>query len=290
MSADGSTNVLRFSMLELFMIVLGVIAILALLLIALFGRRWSEKGAAALPRGVLFPSYNGTPAGGLGTPQPVFLRTKSEDDSRKQSNSGPRAGFVDREELRRELLILIAEEAGSIKKILFGDQQASSSGASAIGPPNDQGKPEVSPEELAQTYSFSNGCVRYNEALLNQDVRSEFRKQYDPLVISVVNAVDRRRNEKLQPIFKTASEGNFLAIKSPEGKRFAVFPKFGLILQESSFGPGAVGEVFECANFNARFSYPDFRVLRPAVFVPKGEEDWDLADQGVLDIGTGQEA
>lgn len=296
-------------MLETFIIGAGVTAFLALIWILwklLSQRRASEKNVKPWkPYVSSRPNDNSQRERGY-YQQPMAVRPAVVVDRGNPTEPSLRRNLVDRRELRQELLALIEEDADIIRKILFrerdwGIESHSSSSFSArntLSPQFDRGGDEGSVSALArgqmearlQGYSFSESCNRYNEALGNQDVRSEFRARYDPLVISVINAVDRRRDEKLAPVFKTASDGNFLAIRPPAGEAYAVFPKFGLILQESSFGPGAIGEVFQCADFNPRFSYPDIRVMRPAVFAPKGDDEWDLADQGVLDLGPGQEA
>jgi hypothetical protein len=132
-------------------------------------------------------------------------------------------------------------------------------------------------------------CALYNTSRDNQRSRSEFRERYNPIAVSVVNAVDRRRNEKLPPIFETASDGNFVAVSDGSGSRYLVFPNLNLVLQELSFGPGAIGDVFECHGFEARCSYPNLRVEQPAIFESHQDGTWKLLKKGRLELGEGQE-
>jgi hypothetical protein len=128
----------------------------------------------------------------------------------------------------------------------------------------------------------------YNDSLADQGRRIEFRERFHPVTISVVNAVDRRRDQNLAPVYQTSSDGNFLAVSLGSGGEYAVFPNFGVALEESSHGEGAMGEVFPCSEFDRRYNYPNIRVEIPAIFVKKGDGGWELSTEGVLNLGQPQ--
>jgi len=213
-------------------------------------------------------------------------------------NTEPQIGSELREMIRQTLIELIREEGDEIRQILLQQKESpseASTSANALSPKiiarirEEQGVELRGGDSANDDAAWFGICELYNNALSNQDDRSQLRASYEPIVISVINAVERRRNEKLPPVFQTATAGNFLAIRLPLSDEFAVFPKFSLIVQESSFGPGAVGEVFDCAGFDPRLNYPNIRVRRPAIFESGNENDWKLRTPGALDLGQGQE-
>lgn len=131
-------------------------------------------------------------------------------------------------------------------------------------------------------------CRLYNAGLNDQIARSEFKSKYAPITISVVNAVERRRDETLPPEFQTASEGNFLAVRLDSAGQYAVFPRFNLILAAVSYGSGAIGEVFKCPGFDQHSKYQNIKVEAPAIFVARGGDSWQKETDGILTLGEPQ--
>lgn len=130
----------------------------------------------------------------------------------------------------------------------------------------------------------------YNAALGNETERSRFRDIYRVSRIGVQNAMERRRDSSLPPLFQTASEGDYYAIdiRDQGSSKFAIVPRFDLTLQESNYILGAIGTVFRCSGFNANLRYRHFKLDRPAFFSRGFDESWNLVEPGELNIGEGE--
>ncbi|MBI1923908.1 hypothetical protein HYR99_06620 [Candidatus Poribacteria bacterium] len=129
----------------------------------------------------------------------------------------------------------------------------------------------------------------YNAAVEDSKRHSEFAQRYQPVRIGVANAMERRRDSSKEPDFQTSPYGDYFAVVVEGGTRYAVVPRFALTFQESSYGPGAMGQVFECPNYDIRQRYPRVKVVKPAVFEPDpARQRWTLKEKGVLDLGQGE--
>ena len=92
--------------------------------------------------------------------------------------------------------------------------------------------------------------------LYNAGEQSSLRAGYQPHYrIGVINASDRRRNSNTPAVFMEDTAGRFLAYYIESEKSYVVVPRFDMTLQDSIYGPGAFGEVFECPNFNPQHAY-----------------------------------
>ena len=123
--------------------------------------------------------------------------------------------------------------------------------------------------------------------LYNAGKQSNLRTSYRPYYrIGVINANERRRNLDTPPIFMEDTAGRFLAYYIESENSYAVVPRFDLTLQDSIYGPGAFGEVFECPQFNRQHTYRNVKVIQPAFFeLDSNQQCWTLKEKGELDLG-----
>jgi len=118
---------------------------------------------------------------------------------------------------------------------------------------------------------------------------TEFTEYYKPIRVGVSNAMDRRRNIDIKPIFVTATDGDYYVAKSEKERQFLVVPRPGMAFQESSYGPGAMGVVFDCPTYNPQLRYRHVKVVKPAVFERDfTEAHWKLVERGKLELGEGE--
>jgi hypothetical protein len=129
----------------------------------------------------------------------------------------------------------------------------------------------------------------YNASRTDQSRRAEFREKYKPFCINVGNDVERRRDANLAPDFRQEDDGSYLAV-SQANDQAVVFPNFTLVVVEAIYGPGALSEVFECDDFDRRFSYQHLCVTEPATFKSTGGLNWRVIDKGKLELGPAQES
>ena len=141
----------------------------------------------------------------------------------------------------------------------------------------------------AKVSAYSDITDLYNASRRDQASRARFREKYKPFFINVTNDVNRRRNQSLLPDFRKESDGSYLAVARDSAEAI-VFPNFTLVIVDAVYGPGALGEVFDCPNFDGRFSYPDIRVAQPAIFRLQGGDSWQPITKGVLELGQAQDA
>ena len=164
-----------------------------------------------------------------------------------------------------------------------------------LGPEVDRTTGRVAPP--ANSLSRPNGqqlsarnsdiTAKYNSARTDQESRLEFREQYKPFFINVTNDLERRRDGTIPADFRKESHGSYLAVASNSEKAF-VFPDFTLVVVDAVYGPGGLSEVFECANYDRRCSYPNVRVTQPAVFRLQGGDSWVVDEKGTLELGQEQ--
>ena len=121
--------------------------------------------------------------------------------------------------------------------------------------------------------------------LYNAGAESELRDSYQPhYPIGVSNATERHERQSELPIFQTDTAGDFVAYSIDSKDFYAVVPFYGLVLQDSLYGPGALGEVFECPGFDPLYSY-HIKVIRPAAFkLDSVNQRWTLEEKGELEL------
>ena len=126
----------------------------------------------------------------------------------------------------------------------------------------------------------------YNDGMTDLGRRQEFADTYHPIRVGTSNARERVRNPRLDPEFVTASDGDFYAVDFRElgDGRHLVVPRHDLVFRESIYGPGAMGFVFECRNYDPQARSAEFVLVRPAVFAPGDDKCWTLRQKGVLEL------
>jgi hypothetical protein len=144
------------------------------------------------------------------------------------------------------------------------------------------------PQQQQKETALQEFCRLYN-ALVDGSGQQEFWERYKPIRISVKNSVERRRHPELEPDFITSTDGDYYAIKWGKDNQYVVVPRPGMAFQEYSYGPGAMGLVFDCPNYNLQFRYHHVKVIKPALFeTDPTMERWKLRARGRLDLGKGE--
>ena len=139
------------------------------------------------------------------------------------------------------------------------------------------------------TGNYAELCRFYNLGLEDGRRKSDFLSHYSPIRIGTVNAMERRRDPDIKPVFQAANDGDYYAIPIDAGDAHPVTPRFDITLQRSNYGPGAMGIVFKCSGYNPRLRYRQVKVVRPALFLPGSvRAQWTLMEQGELDLGNGE--
>ena len=131
-------------------------------------------------------------------------------------------------------------------------------------------------------------CAIYNAAILDRQQWSIFVSKYKQhFKIDVINAEERYLSPKIDiaPIFKTDSAGCFLACYIDVDKLYVIVPIYDLVVEHSTYFPGAFGEVFECSQFDGQSNYRISELIQPAIFEPDdAKETWTLQSKGILEL------
>lgn len=147
----------------------------------------------------------------------------------------------------------------------------------------------TAPTNCRESATAPDMTALYNASRTDQSRRAEFREKYKPFCINVGNDVERRRDANLAPDFRQEDDGSYLAV-SQANDQAVVFPNFTLVVVEAIYGPGALSEVFECDDFDRRFSYQHLCVTEPATFESTGGQNWRVIDKGKLELGPRQDS
>ncbi|MFH0992055.1 MAG: hypothetical protein V1799_18775 [bacterium] len=160
----------------------------------------------------------------------------------------------------------------------------------ALTPPTEMFETSLSKPTTIESLPIQELISSYNAALRNENDRSSFRNAFRMSRIRVQNAMERRTDSNLKPVFQSASDGDYYAIdlRAQSSNKFAVVPRFDLTLQELNYGPGAIGLVFRCLGFDSNLRYRSFALIRPAYFTHSTGETWNLVDPGELQVGEGE--
>lgn len=134
---------------------------------------------------------------------------------------------------------------------------------------------------------FRDLCDFYNSVGNDPVRRRQFRERYRFIRIGTSNAMQRFKDLSLDPEFRRDDDGDFCALELGGGVRpqFAVIPSIGVVLNDSSYGPGAIGVVFDCHGFSSGYRYREVKLVRPALFILDAGQNWLLEEPGELDIG-----
>ena len=131
-------------------------------------------------------------------------------------------------------------------------------------------------------------CECYNIGIKDRQAWANFIENYEQnYKIDVVNAEERYLNpqEGIDPIFKTDSPGCYLACYIEAEKLYAVVPVYDLVVERSTYTPGAFGEVFKCSHFDDRRNYQIMELIEPAIFEPDDKKEaWTLKESGILEL------
>lgn len=126
----------------------------------------------------------------------------------------------------------------------------------------------------------------YNQAVIDNQAREEFRERFKPVRIGTINAVERRQNPTLflAPEFKEASDGDFFAIPLDGANVYAVVPRLGLTIGAVSYNAGALGEIFGNPSYDSARSYCRYCVREPAIFKHDNDQ-WTKVRSGEIELG-----
>ncbi len=131
-------------------------------------------------------------------------------------------------------------------------------------------------------------CQSYNAIVDDPGQRDEFMRLYNPIRVTAINAMKRRRDPNVKPIFQTANNGEYYALSVDDRGLYPVLPCLGLAIQESIYSPGAMGQVFDCPGYSPKFRYRRSKIVKPAFFTPDAaKQRWTLKKKGILDLGKG---
>lgn len=132
-------------------------------------------------------------------------------------------------------------------------------------------------------------CENYNASVVNPQQKTEFIRHYSPIRFGVANAMARRQDLSIEPVFQKANDGDYYAIKIDGQNFYSVIPRFDLTFEEFSYGPGAMGYVFACRDYNPQSRYRRLEVLKPAIFqTDSTQQNWKLREKGELNLGHGE--
>jgi len=124
----------------------------------------------------------------------------------------------------------------------------------------------------------------YAHAQNDQSERSSFNKRLTPERIGVSNNLERQKDPRIQPIFKTDQNGDYQAIKIVDtSEEYAVFPKFGLTITREVFNSGALSELYECPGMDTDSAYSRVTIEQPA-FMRKSGDTWRVSRKGTLSV------
>ncbi len=176
-------------------------------------------------------------------------------------------------------------------KVVFGSESRSnSSNMHSPGTTSNWGHPDDNNVtfryESVETISPKDEIDRiYNEAIFDPEKQSNFRLKYKPESMDVSNAMDRRADPSLEPTFEDIDRGNYLAVCIDESRKlYAVYPRFDVPLEPSSYGAGAMGKVFECRNYEEGHDFVIVEVKKSATFEKRAGNRWGKIRQGVLEL------
>ncbi|MBI3650561.1 MAG: hypothetical protein HY231_05880 [Acidobacteria bacterium] len=148
-------------------------------------------------------------------------------------------------------------------------------------------KPSAKPSHAADLEIFQ---VLYNQAADDASLRQAFREQYAPIRFGTHNALQRHKDSSLEPIFQSATDGDYYAVKlgNVSPNQYVVVPRFDLTFRQSCFGPDAMGEVFYCPDYDPRLRYRRVRVPQAAIFESSDKQTWKFVRLGQLQLGQGE--
>jgi hypothetical protein len=128
----------------------------------------------------------------------------------------------------------------------------------------------------------------YNSTIDNPN-SSDFYKEYNNVKrFGVENAMARKSDMSISPVFKETSDGEYLLIAIAGGANVVV-PKFKLDFNSTIYEVGAMKEVFDCGDFKPELTYRKVKLIEPAFFEPElGGNSWKQTKKGKLDLGQGE--
>jgi hypothetical protein len=147
-------------------------------------------------------------------------------------------------------------------------------------------KARSEPRKPARVVSDQDLIRVYNDVVGGNLDRQKFDNLYEPVMLRVTNAAERRNDSAVAPVFEAGApgQGEYMAVNTGDGAGNAYFvvPKFHLTVTYGIFADGAIGAVFECTNFDPGQDPKEFRLRRPARFVKHSDGQWSLQDKGEI--------
>lgn len=149
-------------------------------------------------------------------------------------------------------------------------------------PSNPQGKTIDYPLGRSMISGISGS---YNAGVEHPQQKNDFIQKYNPIRFGVVNAMSRRQNLNISPVFQKTNDGDYYAIRMDGRNLYLVVPRFDLTFEEFSYGPGAMGQVFVCPNYDPKIHYRRVKVSEPAIFESDtAQKLWKVKHKGKLDL------
>jgi hypothetical protein len=148
-------------------------------------------------------------------------------------------------------------------------------------------KKDIDIEEKEDHLSTEDALAQsYNRAIENPERKDSFLDVYRPFRVGVANVLARGKDLAVEPEFRVLDDGDYFVVELQKQNNpiYAMLPRFGLAFQEALYGPGAMGKVFDCINYDSRYRYAGVKVLKPA-FCKKGVNDlWEIELKGKLEL------
>ncbi|HKV42202.1 MAG TPA: hypothetical protein VJX67_23570, partial [Blastocatellia bacterium] len=87
----------------------------------------------------------------------------------------------------------------------------------------------------------------YNAGISGGNLRDEFVSSYQPKRLGIANAQDRGRDPTIEPVFAMSGQGEYLAAQLDGSTgQYAVFPRYGLLIEEGFLFESGMDYVFDC--------------------------------------------
>ena len=114
-----------------------------------------------------------------------------------------------------------------------------------------------------------------------------FKKEYKTITLDVPNAIARKDDPSIAPVFEKSRSGHYIAVQIQDSDHYVVFPRFGLTLNEEIRDISALDALYRYEDrMKSEVDYSNFRVKTPAL-MKKIAGQWKPAQPGVLDLGPG---
>lgn len=124
----------------------------------------------------------------------------------------------------------------------------------------------------------------YNEAARCEDFGS-FRRFYS----DQIKRVGPEESQTGKVILVEKNDGDYYAIHDRTSESHLILPRLGIAFADFHYGPGKMGEVFDCPDFDPTMTYERINIDSPAKFRLGGDGIYILEGQGHLILGNGKQ-